>query len=451
MSASIGGQRPRPRVALLGEFAEEDLNSFRRMFPTIWHETEFQQMRSRADIREIDLLVISREVPDAGSWPENAHVICFSKDVATLPGPTADTLIALGVPLQTEEFVFTDVPLPLSRCREADLGNLFNVRGWLTLRIIQERNSRLAGRAMSKEAAPAFQGGAIICDRHTNAPLATTYVRHKRKLGVAWLPFTPISPAAWVEALVTHWAEFDKESFPHSRDWTRLPEWMVIEEEQILSEIETLERQKQQQIAEIDANINRLVAKFAEAKDGANKTRRRLITAQGDELLQEVSEVLRELGFTIDIVDQLLSKGQPKREDLRLRYPFPQQHDWEAIAEVRGYARSGGTTRDLLRLGRFANLYSNEKGRLPDKIVYIVNGQLELLPSQRQKPLASSPEDVDEFAESGGLIVWTLELFRAVKATSPNDYGRLRESLKDCLGHWTPQIGEAFRHRLSDD
>ena len=446
MSGNIGGQRRRPRVALLGEFTQEDLDSFQRMFPTIWHETEFQQLRSRVDVREIDLLVIARGIDYAGDWPRKAHVICFSEECYPLPGPTSDTGITTLRELETEEFVLTDIPLPLSRRREADLGTLSNVKGWVALRI----EGAFAG-PLSKKADTAFRDGAIICDRHTNAPLATTYVRDKPKLGVAWLPFTPISQAAWVEVLVTQWAEFDKECFPQFRDWTRSPEWMVAEEEQVLSEILALEQEKQQKISEIDANINELVTKFAEAKDRANRTRRRLITAQGDELVQEVSDVLRELGFTVDIVDQLLSEGQPRREDLRLRYAFPEEQDWEAIAEVRGYARSGGTTGDLLRLGRFANLYSNEKGRLPDKIIYIVNGQLELLPSQRQKPWASSPEDVDEFAESGGLIIWTLDLFRTVKATSPSEYNHLRESIKDSNGRWAPQIGEAFQNRLSGD
>ncbi len=342
--------------------------------------------------------------------------------------------------------MFTDIPLPLSRRREADLGTLSSVKGWLALRVL----NTMAG-PMPEEATAVFENGAIICDRHTNAPLATAYVRDKPELGVAWLPFTPISQAAWVEALVTQWAEFDKESFPHFRDWTQSPEWIVPEEERILSEIEALEQQKQRQIAEIDASINELVTEFAEAKDRANRTRRRLITAQGDELVQEVGDVLRELGFTVDIVDELLSEGQPRREDLRLRYSFPEEQDWEAIAEVRGYARSGGTTGDLLRLGRFANLYGNEKGRLPDKMLCIINGQLELLPSQRQRPLASSPDDVDEFAESGGLIIWTLDLFRTVKAPSPSEYNHLRESIKDSNGRWAPQIGEAFQNRLSGD
>jgi len=113
-----------------------------------------------------------------------------------------------------------------------------------------------------------------------------------------------------------------------------------------------------------------------------------------------------------------------------------ENESWIALVEIRGYSRSGGTTVDLQRLHRFATLYERETGQAPDKLIYVINGQLELLPSQRQEPLAPAKDDVEVFTESDGVIIWTLDLFRAIKATDSATYPALVESIKLAQGRW---------------
>jgi len=244
--------------------------------------------------------------------------------------------------------------------------------------------------------------------------------------------------AAWVEVLVTQWAQSDKESFPSFGDWTGSPEWMVAEEEQILSKIRALEEKKRKSIIEIEKQIGELTTELALAKTNANNGQRRLITAQGQELVDEVAKALKAVGFDVTDVDELVAGKGPRREDLRLGHSTKEGEEWNAIVEVRGYARSGGNTADLLRLDRFAKLYKNETGREPDKLIYIVNGELELLPSQRQEPMVSATEDLQIFSESGGILIWSVDLFRALKATDPSNYPALLESIKRAQGRWVP-------------
>ena len=137
-------------------------------------------------------------------------------------------------------------------------------------------------------------------------------------------------------------------------------------------------------------------------------------------------------------VDELVGKKRPKREDLRLQHLPRGGEQWNAIVEVRGYARNGGTTADLLRLARFAELYRKETGKAPDKRIYIVTGELELPPSQQQEPLASATEDLQIFSESDGVLIWSVDLFRALRATNPTDYPALPESIKCAEGRWVP-------------
>jgi hypothetical protein len=335
--------------------------------------------------------------------------------------------------------LFPDVPLPLSRRRDADYSNLTSVRGWPRLRL--EFNIaaglKIVTKTKQEVANNIFNSGAIMCELHTKSPLAVYFLREETGLGVGWLPSVDKNQAAWVNVLVTQWAQSNKDAFPSFGDWMESPEWMVAEEEQILSQIQALEQKKQESVIEIDKQIGELTTELAIAKTNASKGGRRLITAQGDELVDEVAKTLKDIGFNVTLVDQLVGK-KPKREDLRLRHLGKGGEEWNAIVEVRGYTRSGGTTADLLRIGRFADLYEKETGQAPDKRIYIVNCELELLPSQRQEPLASATEDLQIFSESDGILIWSIDLFRALKATGPTDYPALLESIKRAQGRWVP-------------
>lgn len=436
MNGRIGGQKPRPRVALLGQFETNDIKHFKRMFPTIWSAQYMNDLEELVDIREIDLFVIASDVGYAGNWPSKTHVVCFSKDIEKLPGPVSDSYLCISGGAETEEYLFPDAPLAISRRREADYCNLTSVRWWprLGLRYTQIATTEL------KTATTIFNSGAIICERHTSSLLAVAFIREATNLGVGWLPSMDTNQAAWVELLVTQWAQSDKNAFPNFGDWTSSPEWLVAKEEVILSQIQALEQKMQKSVIEIDKQIGKLTTDLAVAKTNANKGQRRLITAQGSDLVEEVAKALEDIGFNVTDVDELIGKQGPKREDLRLGHSTKGGEKWNAIVEIRGYARSGGTTADLLRLNRFSNLYEKETGQAADKRIYIVNGQLELLPPQRQKPLASATEDLEIFTDSDGILIWSLDLFRALKATDPTDYPILLESIKCAQGRWVPSV-----------
>ena len=441
MGVKVGGERPRPRVALLGQFPGDDIERFMRMFPTVWSGLDFGQLRQQVHVSEVDLLIIAPEARQIGDWMEETHVICFSSDIDHLPGPTDRTKVYPDGHADTEEFLLPDVPLPISRRREADLAGLDKIKGW--------RRLKLHYFSYGVDEGPeddVFNKAAIISERGTKAPLAVAFVREENSLGVAWLPFgSLVDRAFWVEVLVTLWAECDPVRLPNFGDWVNSPDWMTPEEERIVSEIEGLEQEKQRFIVDIDRRIGEAAVRFGEAQRDAGLGLRRLITAQGDELVGAVSTVLQDLGFRVENVDKSIPEGEPRREDLRLRQPIGLQDEWEAIVEVRGYARSSGKTSDLQRLGRFADLYEKEKGRFPDRRVYIVNGQLELLPPQREAPLLSS-EDIEIFGESDGIVVWTLDLFKVMKRFGQEDYPMIRESIQNSVGRWSVGNVAAPKH-----
>lgn len=426
MNSKIGGAKPKPRVALLGKFSKEDLSKYESMFPTKWRAKYVNELIGIVDPRDIDLIIIAPDIQDADPFTLNSHIICFSRAVRFLPGPSEDYNIAISGTATTEEYLLPNAVLSVARLRESEFSNLTSIRGWIRLRA----NTALV------ESRAAFRQYSVISERITEDPLAIIYQRESNGLSVAWLPFSPINQTAWVEVLVGEWAKVDKERFPFHGDWSATPQWMVKEEISILAKIAALDKERLETSNRINSEISELLLTLEKAKVNANNGRRRLITAQGTPLVKEVTSALMEIGFKVEVVDNSIDDNAPKREDLRLTDPIDVDSTWEAIVEVRGYLKGGGSTADLQRLNRFANLYSKEKGRFPDKCIYIVNGQIELPPAYRQVPLAPAEEDVQIFAESNGLVICTLDLFSRLNTNETVNYREILESIKTMTGRW---------------
>jgi hypothetical protein len=437
MSPRFGGVRPRPRVAILGRFKPKEVERFKELFPTMWLGASVEQLRDQVNAKEVDLLIVGKDIDRQTLWETNVHVICFSRDYPVLPGPIPNTRIMLSGLTETEEYVLPEMPLPFNQRREADLAELRNVKGWPRIKL--SYSSKEITPQDAEGAEEILVRSAIIADSHGGQPLAVLYQRMVDNLGVAWLPYTKFNQAAWVELIVTHWAQSDRERFPDFEDWTKSSEWMVPDEIRIVAAIGALEDEKKKTATRISQEIGSLRSRLTETTLVANRGRRRLLTAQGNELVEEVTSVFREFGFAVQIMDEKAEPNSPKREDLRLRELGKEDGDWEAIVEVRGYRRSNGASADLGRLSRFAELYLKEKRRYPNKRIYVVNGPLELFPSHRPIPLASANEDIGVFAEQDGIVISTIDLFRVSKLLGQLDPGVVRESIKCTSGRWTVQ------------
>jgi hypothetical protein len=209
---------------------------------------------------------------------------------------------------------------------------------------------------------------------------------------------------------------------------------MTPEEEALQAKKKAMEQERLEYNQRVDLTIGELDQQISQSMLIANQGRRRLITTQGDELVFAVAEVLTEFGFGVQKMDESVSIEQTKFEDLRLT--IPENREWEAIVEVRGYGNSVGQTADFQRLERFARHYQGEKGRWPSKKIYIINGQIELLPNQRQEPLAPAKDDIRVFGENTGLVIWSLDLFRAWKILEQVGPEVIKRSIIESVGRW---------------
>ncbi len=438
----IKGNRPRPRVALVGNFEEDVVRTLGTLFPTLWMAENLTSLDTSVSPLETDLIIISPNhsltEPDYYhlDFLHNSHVICFSKSFSFLPGPSQNSNIQSTGKSSTEEYSIPELPLRIHNLLENDLADVSSARGFLLLKldIKYRRRDSVPDDVQIKTVSE----GTIFYDPHTKSPFATIFNRNKTNLGIAWLPSEEFSIVSWVELICTNWAKLDRERFPDFGDWTKTPEWMTNEEivlsdesSKLISELENLKTEYKNRISDLEKQL-------IHASLLVNNGKRRLITSQGNELLTEVAQSFKELGYSVTIVDEELDDDILKREDLRIR--DPDVKNWEAIVEVRGHMKSSGQTSDLNRLPKFAKRYHTETGKEPDKLIYVINGQIELSsPQQRKMPFAAAPDDVKVFGELDGLIIWTLELFKLLKLIkTEDDKMKARKALRESVGRWSP-------------
>jgi len=222
-----------------------------------------------------------------------------------------------------------------------------------------------------------------------------------------WLPENP-DPSAWITVALTQWSETDPKSFPQKPVWVSRPVWQTPEELEHAARFEHFREEQSRLLSELGQREASYLQTSEELRKRADHAERRLLTCQGDDLRDEVKLALEEIGFDVTNVDQDIARKGDLLEDLRVT--DPRAPGWISLVEVRGYA-GGAKLGDLQRIGRFVERYIRKEGDAPSARWYIVNHHIDQDPSTRPMPLVSNPEEVEIFAETGGLVIDTRMLF----------------------------------------
>ena len=209
--------------------------------------------------------------------------------------------------------------------------------------------------------------------------------------------------AAWFSAFLADIHEINPERVPQKpprlsqpRDWYTLGERALAERiTEVTQEIDRLNRER-------GSLQTQLVAEGEKAEAGI----RRIIWADGDDLVAAAKEVLTELGFCVEDMDAGLEPGEPRREDLRLT--LKNRENWEALVEVKGYPNSTKTN-DSRQIREHREKYIEEERRTPDLTVWLANEFREMDPSSR--PPADSNVN-DAAANIGAVHVLAADLYK---------------------------------------
>jgi hypothetical protein len=250
--------------------------------------------------------------------------------------------------------------------------------------------------------------GPFICDGDGNV-LAGAFVRPDGLARWWWVPGGIEAPERWVAAALADWTSLDAERFPAPPQWQDREEWQTPAEVDLASKIQAMRDKYKAVLDGLAQEELNLGTELERTVVEANATVRRLLTAQGDELVDEVQAAFEELGFIVKNVDKEITNPGDRREDLRVS--DPDRAGWIAIVEVRGYRR-GAQVNDLLRIGRFVTRYVQETSELPDSAWYVVNHFSEQDPATRPVPLAANPLELETFGADNGLVLDTRLLFQ---------------------------------------
>jgi len=154
--------------------------------------------------------------------------------------------------------------------------------------------------------------------------------RFRRQGGLAecWILPEYATPATWSSVAIGEWRPLSPDRFP--RAWVDDVRWLTLDEENLVAEREGLELERQLTAADFDRRELELEVHRREAGDRAAARERRLLIAQGDELVDAVGQTLQSFGFAVRNMDLELPE-RDRREDLRIS--APDRPGWEAPGE----------------------------------------------------------------------------------------------------------------------
>lgn len=247
------------------------------------------------------------------------------------------------------------------------------------------------------------------------------------------LPYQSKTPDLWLAAALQAWRKIDAIRFPNVDPWRAREPWITSNERRVTRQLNELHDERDRAISAFAQRELQLRSEVQEAQLQAEQGPRRLLTAQSDVLVHAVKDAFDSLGYEVTDVDEQLETGMARVEDLHIT--DPDQPDLRILAEVKG-STGGAKARDLLQISQHVVRYLQREGTPPDRAWYVVNQFLDKDPDLRLPPLVGDADGVDAFADGGGLILDTRDLFQLAEMVSE---GRLAP--KDARIQLASQLG----------
>ena len=256
----------------------------------------------------------------------------------------------------------------------------------------------------------------------------------------AWLlPHDVEHLVPWVKLALGEWHRVDPERFPGQPGWSEDWTWQTPEEDDLRRRAEEVERERVAILSDLAKREAEIAAELEVVSAAADQYERGLLTLQNDELVAAVRWALTEIGFDVEDSDTLARPGDYLQDMVVRDSELP---EWVVLGEVKGYTK-GAKTEVVAQFTRFAMRYVSEHGREPNALWYLVNQFLGRDPNERQPALHGKDDDVKAFAELGGLVIDTVQLFRllmAVRRRTITSWAA-RSGLRDQTGRYVSPVG----------
>jgi hypothetical protein len=389
------------------------------------HEDEFDILVTFAeDVRRRSehLHVLSFGADAAGGFVEDRTEYYFVRDVSTLANELA---IPTDVPPATGPLLKTSVIPNMPEGHKRVWRLVKPAQGY---RATVAEDGNLASRCIPLVHIGAKQSVyAMLTERGGKVNLV--------------LPAETQQHVAWLRLFLDMVGNVDPDSVPPDLDWKTSERWSPPELSKHVGDLQALRQSHEEALKEFQRREQELQAQLEESTRLADEGTRRILTSDGDELVEAVTTVLEDLGFTVrDMDDHHDERTGAKLEDLRVE--DPSDADWLTLVEVKGYAKGAKVNDVPQSTGRPAVAYTKETGQEPPAVWHIVNAWRGTNPSTRVQAIPND-DDLRPLTEAAGALIDTRDLFEAWRDVSAGiaDAESVRASLRAAKTrwHWTPE------------
>jgi len=250
------------------------------------------------------------------------------------------------------------------------------------------------------------------------------------------LPEHTTEHRAWLLHVLEVLHEVDPDRFPGDPEWQAGTRWATPE----LAAAHDARRLAEEQLQATVAAATETVAAAEDAVTVARSTAAtgmwRLLTAEGDDLVDAVQAALTDLGFDAKNVDDENRLRHGRRlEDLRVA--DPEQPDWESLTEVKGYTKGAKVT-DVHQVTQHPSMYfAIDRGRGPRTVWHVVNAWREKDPTLRESAIPNDA-DLKALTDAPGALIDTRDLFRAWRDVQNGRAAAadVRHSLRTAVTRW---------------
>jgi len=262
--------------------------------------------------------------------------------------------------------------------------------------------------------------------------LACSYTRHDG--ASVWIvPEDVMDLGAWFDLALSEWHAVKPEVFPGTGVWQTSSEWMTIAERKVFDDISVIDRQFSEAATKYENSRAELERVLEEQRLVGNTGRRRLLTAQSEDLQVAVRDALIDLGFDVEDMDPKWAERE-RREDFRIK--DPDDLEWLVIGDSTGVAKGAKASKFTTLAVYVTKFMLEERPETAPGQWLLVNRFFDRDPNSRGDVLRD--DDLMVVAEAGGLAFDTSALFVLVEACSSNP--DLSKSVRAWLRGLTGQL-----------
>lgn len=430
---------PHPRVLFFG-IGDDDLEAMKALVPTAriveWNET--------VDEDEYDAAVTIEEEP--GRLSPHLHVLAIGSRTLDMKDLDEGRSTSFGRYFEThaDQLEIPDgLPTGLQRLISRSIvpnlvrGTEKHTWGYHESRFHTSTSDVCTGD-LKGDCVPFLHVGPA------KMPIALERRRDEQGGAICWaIPAESTDRVEWFRQFLKRVREVDPDKFAGDAEWRTSSEWAPPHAMKLVREGEELSKRREVFLAESDRQIRENEQALEASLDAANGGVLRILTSQGEPLVDAVTDVLTQFGFTVQNMDPIhVARHGTKFEDLQVR--DSDDPDWVAIVEVKGFSKGVKVNEIAKVTQRPVVQFLKDNNKSPSAVWAIANHDMALDPQHRGSFVGNPDVDLHNFENvDGGACFDTRDIYRLWRTVESGEMTAkaARTTLKSASLLWAGPAG----------